>query len=366
MHQASNQMKIDSFHKETSERSEDQNWVLSELTHSSDFYYVGFEGCNENSSSMVTHIMDRASIEISGNLQSLPSAEEIITIINNLEGNYLQGKINFCKFLGIGYTYILYNYENEIVLRYEYFNNELLFKAKYCSFKDFSNWIQSIKGWNSGKEFREKDDLPQFDKELRTAGCPWPTNIDCVVYHKTHKPVAILEFQNAKKTGVKNHTNNRYFFPNKDYTTRNYKKGVDEQRWRSQEILREQSGLRHLTIVWSQSEDTVVVKELIKVVFPSYLDDGDNSEYLKLLSLFGKEINNNPRNLENKYYHQICKSYFSNGLHWENGIMNNELYRPPLSIRYKTFPFIYGKRLGSFTRESIRENFEKIFQGGDY
>lgn len=79
------------------------------------------------------------------------------------------------------------------------------------SYKEFSDWIASIKGWRSTKPFREREDLPYFDKMLRQAGCAWPTNIDCFISNQDFEPIAILEFQNAKNTEVLKHCNNEFF-----------------------------------------------------------------------------------------------------------------------------------------------------------
>lgn len=71
-------MHILSFRKETSERSETQNWVLAELSASTCFYFVGFEGCNENNEHKVTTVMDRLSIELDGPDNADLSADEVL------------------------------------------------------------------------------------------------------------------------------------------------------------------------------------------------------------------------------------------------------------------------------------------------
>ena len=86
-------MEIVDFRKETSERSERQNWVLDELSASTIFYFSGFEGCNEDSSDVVTAIMDRASISITGDPLILPDIETVIHAIEGIEGKTLRGKI---------------------------------------------------------------------------------------------------------------------------------------------------------------------------------------------------------------------------------------------------------------------------------
>ena len=78
-------MDITHFRKETSERSEPQNWVLDELSASHDYYYAGFEGCNENSSFQATALLDRSSIDVSGSTETPPSIEQVKELINSLE-----------------------------------------------------------------------------------------------------------------------------------------------------------------------------------------------------------------------------------------------------------------------------------------
>lgn len=355
-------MNVIQLSKETSERSETQNWVLEELASSSDFYYAGFEGCNENSSFIVTAILDRASIKVEGDINVLPDSETVKKSIIELEGNSIWGKIQFCHLLGIGFSYILYNYEHQFVLRYEFNNEGFFFRESYSSFEAFSKWIQTIKQWTSKKKYREKNDLPEFDKALRRAGCPWPTNIDCVVYHKTHKPIALIEFQNAKKTKVASHSNNAFFFPNYVFNYQYLKPGQDEQRWRSQEILRLQSRLPHFTIVWSQNEDVVIMKQLDQVTFPDY-DHCKNKDakdaYMKLLHDYYETLIKGGD--KQKYYNSICNNTSSYYLNFVGGVMRKHYCYPPLSIESKTLPSIYGERFQPSRRDQFRVFAESIF-----
>lgn len=355
-----NLMEITSYKKETSERSENQNWVLAEIANSIDYYYAGFEGCNENIANEVTSLLDRASIEITTPDSIMPGNDDVYKAIREIENKALHGKIKFCHRLGLPYTYVLYNYGYEIVLRYEITGSDILFKEKYESFSSFSSWIQSIKGWNSGKKFREKQDLPEFDKALRRSGCPWPTNIDCVAFSSNNEPIAIIEFQNAKDTGVEKHLNNIYFLPYRDNRDYKIKRGRDEQRWRSQEILRQQSKLPHLTIVWSQSEEVVVIKILDAVTFPEIKDRVDNSSYAIELNMFRDVISKDPKNMENKFYDSIRNKYQSYNLKYEGDRMGTVINEPPLSYGSKTFPFIYGRRIITSKKGSVKEDLEGL------
>lgn len=346
-------MNIKSFRKETSERSELQNWVLDELSASSFFYFSGFEGCNENSSNQVTAVLDRVSIEIDDLPDNPLPLEQVKKTIEVLEGRSLPGKISFCECLGFPYTYILYNYEYGFVLRYELTKDRIELIEKYPSFAAFSQWIQTIKQWTSSKEYRELPDLPEFDKALRKAGCPWPTNIDCVAFSNNNNPIALIEFQNAKKTKVESHYNNAFFLPIWDSSHNCYKSGPDEQRWRSQEILRVQSGLPHLTIVWSQKQDILIVKQLERVTFPDYSERDKIIDYRTELGKFNASVNRLSQIKNNAFYGSIRRKFRSLSLTNMNGRVNVCTNESPLSIDNKTFPFLYGHRYKALQKGQV-------------
>lgn len=262
--------------------------------------------------------------------------------------------------LGCPYTYILYCYANEYVWRYEVGLDEIVLKQTYASFEDFSEWIQEVKGWRSNKGFRERQDLPKFDIALRKAGCPWPTNIDCVAFDRGHNPIAVIEFQNTAKVGVSVHYNNAYYFPRRNNMTNELYVGTDEQRWRSQEILRVQSGLPHYTVVWSNSEDIAVIKKLECVIFPDYSDPETCGEYIADLADYGEMLLEDPHNIKNVQYDKIRKRYSSYSLDYNLNNMNKEFHLPPLDIKERTYPFIYGRRLRSSEKENVMCAMEEI------
>lgn len=353
-------MAVLSFRKETSERSETQNWVLTELSVSHNFYFAGFEGCNENNEHKVTVVMDRLSIELDDLDNVNLSVDEVLGIIKASEGDQLNGKIKFCNLLGLPYTYILYCYTNECVWLYELSFDEIILKQTYTSFKEFSTWIQEIKGWKSNKGFRERQDLPVFDIELRKAGCPWPTNIDCIAFSREHNPIAVIEFQNTAKVSVSEHYNNAYYFPRRNNRANEAHVGVDEQRWRSQEILRLQSGLPHYTIVWSKSEDVIIVKKLECVIFPDYSDPQDSEAYVADLADYGESLLEDPHHIKNVKYNTVRNKYSSYSLDYKLNKMDKESHLPPLNIEDRTFPFIYGHRLGTYKKEVVVQVIEEI------
>ena len=355
-------MDILKFQNETSERSEPQNWVNKELSSSELFHYASFEGCNENSSNLVTTIMDRAVIEVSGDLSALPSEINVLERIKEKEGRAFIGKINFCRLLGLPYTYILYSYNPVFVLRYEVNKDICTFMERYSTFADFSKWIMKIKGWKSTKKYEENKDLPLFDKLLRKAGCAWPTNIDSVAYNNDNRPVAIIEFQNSKLIKVSKHFNNYYYLRHRDRDNNITSQGADEQRWRSQEILRLQSLLPHFTIVWSQNEKVIIIKKLHGVAFPDYDVDNEQDKYGEELTVFAESLKSNPKLWRNKNYELIRKQYSSYRLRYESGFMKTEKNPSPLSFDDMTFPFLYGKRIVTLKKDHISSYLDNLLK----
>ena len=302
--------------------------------------------------------MDRSSIDVSGSIDTPPPIEQVKGLIDKLEGHMLQGKINFCTLLRLPYTYILYNYEYQFVLRYELMDGNPILIERYPSFEAFSRWIQSIKQWISNKWYRESPDLPEFDKALRRAGCAWPTNVDCIAFSNDNQPVALIEFQNAKKTGVRNHSNLVYFLPIKDVYHGGYKVGPDEQRWRSQEILRVQSGLQHLTIVWSQDEDIIIVKQLYRVTFPDYSDKQKSPLYIFELGKLNTALQNKQKEAKQQLYASICAKYSSYYLINNNGTVNTIQVNPPLSYKQRSFPYLYIHKSPVISKGEVQSKVE--------
>ena len=264
---------LTNFRKETSERSDASNWAKRSLIENTPYHFDSIEGCNENDSNVATHLMERARVDYDGNDANM-SIDAIRKAILTLETDaVLQRKINFARAFRLNLTYVLYNDETQKVWMYEFesFDN-LRFVQQFDNFIAFSNWIAKIKGWKSTKPFREIEDLPLYDKVLRRAGTAWPTNIDCFVSGENNQPIAILEFQNAKATSVKEHCNNEFFLCKQEYTDRATgltKYHDDIRRWLSQEILRVQSGLRLFVITWAQDSPDFVLKEVDVIAFPS-------------------------------------------------------------------------------------------------
>ena len=326
------------YRKETSERSDASNWAKKILAEKTGLFFDSIEGCNENNANVATHMMERARVDIA---QGVWTQQEVLDAIINLEGkDVLRRKINFAKAFQLPLTYVLYCDEEEAVSVFTIKSlSEIDYTASYNSYREFSEWIQSIKGWKSTKPFREREDLPYFDKALRRAGCAWPTNIDCFISDKDFIPIGILEFQNAKNTEVLKHCNNEFFLGKfVRYNEWNYPKyDNDIRRWQSQEILRVQSGLRLFIVTWSQQSDDYILKEVDIISFPDLPFANDwkrHGEYQKLMHDYA---NSRDINVAKK----IKDNFSTYQLVYDDAAIHLEYHQPPLKGKEKTFPLIY-------------------------
>jgi len=323
-------MALINFRKETSERSDSNNWVKQLLTEQSGLHFHSIEGCNQNANNVVTHLIERARVDYDSSEKDKKS--QIIEKIRTLEGEQrLTRKINFAHSFHIPLSYTLYCDENQNVFLFNIESFEdITFIRQFSSYQEFSDWIKSIKGWVSSKHFRESDDLPNFDKALRKAGTAWPTNIDCFVASQSNQPRAIIEFQNANKTSVQNHCNNDFFLCK-------FIQHNDIRRWTSQEILRVQSGLKFFIITWSEQEPDFIFKAVDRITIPYFdnLDYQGQANYKSLMSSFVRQN----RNASIKK--QISDTYSTFNFDYTNGKMQQIVNSPSLSEESKTFPFIY-------------------------
>ena len=327
------------FRKETSERSDTTNWAKQCLIRNTPYHYEGIEGCNENNNNVVTHLLERARVNYDGR-NDMPIADVLSEIVKLETVPVLIRKINFAKAFGLNLSYVLYCDETQGVWLYEFDSiDSLIFVQYFSSYKDFSNWIASIKGWKSSKPFREIDDLPLFDKILRKEGCAWPTNIDCFVSDENNQPIAVLEFQNANTISVKEHCNNEYFLCKQTYTNKwGYIAYHDDiRRWVSQEILRVQSGLRLFVITWEVGSVDFVLKEVEIITFPllPYKNNWTlHGQYQADMHAFA--VNKTRENAL-----KIAKKYNTYNLEYDAPQMKTVVNNPPLNGKDKTFPYIY-------------------------
>jgi hypothetical protein len=331
-------MELKNLQKQSSEVSDDSNWIKKILIENTPFKYNSIEGCNQNNENKVTHLFERAKVIVEGNGDF--NLDNILKLIIELETKEnLENKIEFAKCFGIPLSYILYCDENENVFTFELDSSDKIRHIRTdASYKEFSVWIQSVKGWKSGKYFREG--LPNFDTKLRDAGCAWPTNIDCFICNEQGQPVGILEFQNADVTGVQAHCNNDFFLCKIAYKNKhgyiNYHDDV--RRWLSQEILRLQSNLRLFVITWTKKNKSFVFKQIEKITFPDFPYANDwkaHGEYRDALHQY-TNLNKSQEQLA-----AISKKYESYNLSYSHSKMNKLTHSPTLSLEDKTFPNLY-------------------------
>ena len=359
-------MAFSNFRKETSERSDNTNWAKQSLIRNTPYHYEGIEGCGENSENLVTHMLERARVTYDGK-DNMP-VEDVLAEITKLETiPVLTRKINFAKAFGLNLSYVLYCDETQGVWLYEFLSiDRLVLRHLFSSYPEFSHWIESIKGWKSTKFFRESEDLPLFDKLLRRAGCAWPTNIDCFISDENNQPIAVLEFQNAKTTSVKDHCNNEFFLCRQEYVDASgtTKYHDDIRRWVSQEILRVQSDLRLFIITWAQGSEDFILKEVDVITFPELPFSADWTK----TNHYKRDMHNYAITRDSKYGKIIAQNYQSYNLVYEAPYMRKVLNNPPLGARNKTVPFIYykykkllmgqGKKLPQYVTDLIK--YDKI------
>lgn len=334
-------MAFSNLRKETSERSDSSNWAKKCLIANTPFHFDSIEGCNENAENLATHLFERARVDYDGHDDM--NEETILQLIIDLETTpVLQRKINFAKALHVKLSYVLYCNGIDYVWIYEFEGINSLKRTNFFnSYPAFSTWIKTIKGWPSNKIFREKQDLPYFDKALRRAGTAWPTNIDCFISDANNNPIAILEFQNAHTVTVKEHCNNEYFLCKQSYINQNgYTDYHDDiRRWQSQEILRLQSGLRLIVITWQMENRDFILKEVDNITFP----DLPFSRDWNLHSAYKKAMHDYASTRNPKEGRVIAHNFMSYNLRYEAPIMRKDIHTPPLSSKNQTFPFIYYK-----------------------
>lgn len=328
------------YRKETSERSDATNWAKKILIEKTGLFFDAIEGCNENDNNVVTHLFERARVDfVPGESLETDVLSEIILLETP---EVLQRKINFANTFNCPLTYVLYCNEKEAV--WVYTISDLItckFIVSYNTYHAFSDWIYTIKGWRSTKPYREREDLPYFDKALRRAGCAWPTNIDCFVSNQYSQPIAILEFQNANNTEVAMHCNNDFFLGKH---TRINQDGYiqydnDVRRWQSQEILRVQSGLRLFIITWSQKSTDFILKEVDVISFPNLPFSKDwtkHGEYQRLMHEVANTRDQNSARI-------IANQFSTYKLSYAAPVMSQVYKYPSLSAKDKSFPYIYYK-----------------------
>lgn len=329
------------YRKESSERSDSDNWAKQLLQQNSHYHFESIEGCNENENNVVTHLLERARVDFDNSPEM--SCPDILNAIVKLETiDVLNRKINLAQCFGLALSYVLYCDETEYVWLFELSNTESIQHIRtFASYQAFSDWIKEIKGWVSSKSYREYHDLPNFDRRLRACGTAWPTNIDCIVFDQSNHPIGFLEFQNANTVTVRHHCNNEYYLCKQvgySYDGHIYYHD-DIRRWLSQEILRVQSSLRLFIITWDKTTPDYVLKEVGKIVLPHLPYSSDWTKTNKYKAAMHAYSVSKAR----KDYDIICNNFESFRLEYTEPDMAMIVFQPPLSYRKETFPFIYYK-----------------------
>jgi hypothetical protein len=238
--------------RETSERSDAENWTRQAIEEDRRFALVAFEGCNQDASHRTTHLLGRSVFCRTG--PGPVRASDIAREIVRAEGPAVLADRRLCaERVGVPYEHVVYSYHAKWVSRFAVGDGdaEVQIVQRYPAVGEFGGWLQEIKGWRSDKPFRERPDLPWLDRELRKLGTPWPTNIDGFLLRDGH-PAAVLEFQNADRTTVERHCNNDYFTQ-------------DRRRWRSLDILRREADLPLVVVTWERGSHAARVKEVVEV-----------------------------------------------------------------------------------------------------
>lgn len=76
-------MEFCNYRKETSERSNSSNWAKKTLVEKTGFYFDAIEGCNENNQNVVTHLMERARVDV---IDGQATDRNVLSSIINLRG----------------------------------------------------------------------------------------------------------------------------------------------------------------------------------------------------------------------------------------------------------------------------------------
>ena len=68
-------MGFSNYRKESSERSDSLNWAKQSLIDNTAFCFDSIEGCNQNASNIVTHLIERARVDYNNATPNLPYAQ---------------------------------------------------------------------------------------------------------------------------------------------------------------------------------------------------------------------------------------------------------------------------------------------------
>ena len=263
---------------QTAERADSVNFVKEAIVQQH-FALLSFEGYTVKHSH-VSLLLERGLFEIDC---SSINSQELLDTLQAMPDFQLSAKIQFAQQLRCPFLFFCYSYINQHCSLYEIAHHSIQRVASFSSYHDFAQWTLPYRELVMTSRYEEQG-LPQIDRELRKLKIPWPGNLDDVLL-KNQTPTALIEFQRTTNTSVRAHCNNTWFLP----TQR--RKG-DVNRWRALDIIRKQSGLPLLIIVWSEKEHVVKLKLVEEIIYP------EDPEPQKGLRYKNKEVMTVQRMLE--------------------------------------------------------------------
>lgn len=216
--------------KETAEVSSADNWV-SEALNEVDIEFYAYEGYTI-ADDEVTAVFDRRQTE---DISSVGEDALYKAFLNEVGNQTLEAKLNVTTLLDVPYFLALY--DDSSVGVYELSDDSARLETQFSSYEAFGEWTMQFRDRDMDKGFEHDSDLPQFDKQLREAGYPWPGNLDSV-WVEDGDVRAIIEFQTTNVTAVSKHSNNKYF-------------SADTQRWKVIDLVAQQVGRPLIIVVWS-------------------------------------------------------------------------------------------------------------------
>ena len=323
-------MPLSVFIKESAECSAAKNWVKEQLEGCEVFFTDSIEGYTVDESRGVILLMDRAKVDYDEILCS--SEAEVLAFIKKKDGkgNSIERKINLANKFGIDFRYCLYSESSTHHVWVYQFGKDSSGKleTEFTSFSDFGIWLDTKRTMTISKGFGHSSisaydtsqftDLPHFDQTLRKNKTPWLANIDGFVSDKNGEPIAILEYQNTRKS-PQYHCNNVFFLS-----------GEDINRFKSAEIVKLHSRLPFYILVWSHEYSGFKIKELDCCAYP---ETNLNSKGL-VSSYF-------PTNKSPEVYNNICTKVNTKSLSYDGRNFISTINYPPLSLSNKTFPHMY-------------------------
>jgi len=246
---------------ETSERSRLNNWVRKGLEAEGRMVVLEYEGFTVKNE-RISLLLDRSLFRGQKRKWTLDGLHEFL---RERIPNY-DLKCLFASKLKVPWYFVAYMYDalgkTGPIYVFELLPSGATVMDTALKFNDalrFANWLDEFRSLRMSSPYEESG-LPQFDRELRSLGKPWPGNLDGVLFCPDGKPLFVVEFQTTNKVPVREHCNNKWFIG------QGKRKG-DEQRWFVVDLVRQQARLPLLILVWSPKEKVVKAKVVKEIVY---------------------------------------------------------------------------------------------------